>query len=365
MAANAIVTARFEQLLMRAGAAVLGLGMLAALLYAMPGHWVAGAGVVGSAAVVAGASSAIGGGLGFLFGIPKTLQSNGLDGKHVRYLTNTNLEDISDWLTKIIVGVGLVQITRLPGALRSLGGWLGPIFGGGPHAEVFSTVFVCYFAISFFLLLYLWTRSRLRGVLQAAEIDLIDRIEDALDAREDLNAKALSVTERQLNGQTPPTEDELYAAIRTASADWLNQIYWRAEEQRHDTWNTDKQALARTIPVFRALITIDTAGRFYRHFGSLAFALKDSDPPCYAEAINLLTRTISIRGVDKNAGLAMYEWNRAVCRIHHEPGNAKQIVADLQVAYQQLPAGFFDVDNPDPDAQAVGRWLADNGVDLG
>jgi hypothetical protein len=361
-------------MLARAGGAALGLGLLAAVLYAMPGHWVEGAGVVGAAAVTAGAASAIGGALGFLFGIPKTVQSNGLAGRPVRYLTNTNLEDISDWLTKIIVGVGLVQIARLPGALERLGEWLAPLYGGRPHSAAFAIVYVCYFSISAFLLLYLWTRSRLRGVLQAADVDLTEKIEDALSQREDANAKALSVTERQLNGQTPPTQDDLDAAIEEASPDWLVQIYRRAEEQRHETWRTDKAAMARTIPVFRALIALDKKERFYRHFGSLAFALKDSAQPNYKAAVRLLTKTIRIRGVEDNAGLAMYEWNRAVCRIRLDPEFAAgrpsdskrtQLIADdLRIGYGQLPAEFFAQDSPDPDSAAVGRWLALNNITL-
>jgi hypothetical protein len=40
--------------------------------------------------------------------------------KATRYLGNTNLEQVSDWLTKIIVGVGLVQIGRIVPALSKL-----------------------------------------------------------------------------------------------------------------------------------------------------------------------------------------------------------------------------------------------------
>lgn len=49
--------------------------------------------------------------VGFLFGIPKIYQNtSGYDGKiKTGFLVNTNLEQISDWFTKIIVGIGLVQ----------------------------------------------------------------------------------------------------------------------------------------------------------------------------------------------------------------------------------------------------------------
>lgn len=53
--------------------------------------------------------------VGFLFGIPRALQNAGTGGAEAgwgRYSTNTNLEQISDWLTKILVGVGLVELAR-------------------------------------------------------------------------------------------------------------------------------------------------------------------------------------------------------------------------------------------------------------
>ena len=77
---------------------------------------------------VAGASTAVGCMLGFLFGIPRSLQQSTVveqttlrpDGtnearkaaqaaERQAFRSNTSLEEISDWLTKIIIGVGLVQ----------------------------------------------------------------------------------------------------------------------------------------------------------------------------------------------------------------------------------------------------------------
>ena len=73
--------------------------------------------------LLAAASLSVGGLAGFLFGVPRSLQTPvlppvGGDGRSqkqadeiaARYATNTNLEQISDWLTKILVGVGLTQI---------------------------------------------------------------------------------------------------------------------------------------------------------------------------------------------------------------------------------------------------------------
>jgi hypothetical protein len=79
------------------------------------------------------------------------------------YSANTNLEQISDWLTKIIVGVGLVQLTVIPGKLRSLADYLATAFGtpAVPSALVMTIIF--YFGIFGFLLGYLWARIYLKG----------------------------------------------------------------------------------------------------------------------------------------------------------------------------------------------------------
>jgi hypothetical protein len=74
---------------------------------------------------VAVASTMVGALLGFLFGIPRSLQQQAnpatigdteqpSDGKPKlagiqAFRNNTSLEEISDWLTKIIIGIGLVQ----------------------------------------------------------------------------------------------------------------------------------------------------------------------------------------------------------------------------------------------------------------
>src|ERR1700756_3592164 len=51
--------------------------------------------------------------LGFLFGLPRCIEK-AEDPGLLGYLSNTNLLDVSDWLTKIIVGISLVQIGNLP-----------------------------------------------------------------------------------------------------------------------------------------------------------------------------------------------------------------------------------------------------------
>jgi hypothetical protein len=69
---------------------------------------------------------------------------------------NTNLVEISDWLTKMIVGVGLYQLSTIPGKLRSLAGYFANAFGAPPAPLVMAIL--GYFGIFGFLLGYLWAR---------------------------------------------------------------------------------------------------------------------------------------------------------------------------------------------------------------
>jgi hypothetical protein len=73
------------------------------------------------------AASALGTLGGFLFGIPKAnseMHSTGRSRRNL-FLPNTNSEQVSDWLTKIIVSVGLIQFRQIGAALGAVGAAVG------------------------------------------------------------------------------------------------------------------------------------------------------------------------------------------------------------------------------------------------
>jgi hypothetical protein len=94
------------------------------------------------------AFAGIGGLVGFLFGIPRRISqpakapaqaknggatSEGSSSSQTNASdVNTNLEQVSDWLTKIILGAGLTQLTKVPGLMKSLADYLGGAFDGKP-----------------------------------------------------------------------------------------------------------------------------------------------------------------------------------------------------------------------------------------
>jgi hypothetical protein len=114
------------------------------------------------------AALAVGVVVGFLFGIPRRLQREELDpGVGSALLVNTNLEQISDWLTKIIVGVGLVEIGRLGHGLSSLADTID--LGGGTGAHAFALGLLVYALADGFFVSYLWTRIELSAQLVLAD----------------------------------------------------------------------------------------------------------------------------------------------------------------------------------------------------
>lgn len=117
----------------------------------------------GTAVLISGACFSAGALTGFLFAIPKLLQNTNLLPEQIKQdqtviLHNDNLVQISDWLTKIIVGVGLTQLNNIPDGLSAVGKQLGKSFGDGDHGSNIASGCVLYFVVVGFLSAYIWTR---------------------------------------------------------------------------------------------------------------------------------------------------------------------------------------------------------------
>jgi len=143
---------------------------------------------VGSCLIWAISSLIAGIAIGFLFGIPKILQgsqSTGEDKNDLDYKlhVNTNLTEISDWLTKIIVGLGLVKLTKLPPYLASMA----LSFSDGiPVKDKKAAMTVGYGTIIFFSVLgflfgYLITRLFLSKAFVIADKDSLQGVKGQLE----------------------------------------------------------------------------------------------------------------------------------------------------------------------------------------
>lgn len=125
--------------------------------------------------MVAFASGGLGGILGFLFGIPKMADKSSAAEPDAgvavaqRLLFNTNLGQVSDWVTKIVIGLGIAQFDEILDGARWLGGQYAAVFDAGlsPSAAATYGLAVTISAATFsFMLAYLWTTTRLPEVWQ-------------------------------------------------------------------------------------------------------------------------------------------------------------------------------------------------------
>jgi hypothetical protein len=154
--------------------------------------------VLATALLWAMACLTVGAAAGFIFGVPKVLQEAknavvnaaandpkknqaGKTDKPVTpvtpseasarlgYAVNTNLTEISDWLTKIIVGVGLVELKTIPDFIRRVSTPLATSLDpGAPRTAEAAAITVCFTLVGF-LFGYLCTRVFLAGVLYRAD----------------------------------------------------------------------------------------------------------------------------------------------------------------------------------------------------
>lgn len=170
--------------------------------------------ILGVGILVAGASLSCGFLLGFIFGIPRVGDEKQLEKRDSKpddppsptnpshVTSNSNLVEISDWLTKIMVGVGLVELNSIPHKLGKLSYYVGlglrPAQCGqqGSCSDLINSAQVAglaivlfYFSVGF-LGAYVWARlyffKDLRGMIETLRrervIDLIRLAEFSIDS---------------------------------------------------------------------------------------------------------------------------------------------------------------------------------------
>jgi hypothetical protein len=153
-----------------------------------------GATLGGFSLLVALTAFSVSGLLGFLFGVPRggvyfskseaiveagakaetpPESSTATDERAANvFVSNSNLIEVSDWLTKILVGLGLMQLPNIPSALHGLGEWLAKAYRSGLPGSTTSledltvTMAICiviFFACMGFIIGYLETQLWLFG----------------------------------------------------------------------------------------------------------------------------------------------------------------------------------------------------------
>jgi hypothetical protein len=145
---------------------------------------------------------AVGAITGFLFAIPRVVSDSGTQAatasgpaatpvvtasliaevRRHRLAANTNLEQVSDWLTKIIVGVGLIELNKIPGLIDRLALLMTPSFGDRSNSVSVATSVIVLFSAGGFLIGYVTTRSFLPHILQVAEEHAVDSLLSRIDS---------------------------------------------------------------------------------------------------------------------------------------------------------------------------------------
>lgn len=313
--------------------------------------------------LTAAAAFAAGALVGFLFGIPRMVAQSADahpavdDGTpKLLYAPNTNLEQISDWLTKILVGVGLVQLGQVGGAIDSLANGLQDGLGE-PNGHAVAVMLLISFAIAGFLSSYLFTRMRLQSALEP--------LREALKKQEEDLTSALPMVRAQLDpsGETDPTLAELSKALYAASSGIRDEAFYLARNQRRSNWrgeesHEEKRLVDLVIPVFEVLIGLDEKKEFHRNHAELGYAQKDKEHPTdddYGHARANLTEAIKRRGDGFKARFPLYEFNRAFATIKLGLPEQEQICDDLTVA-AATKVGLEAI----ADTKEVRDWLAAN-----
>jgi hypothetical protein len=350
-------------------------------------HWVYGivAKTAGVGILFAGSAFIVGALLGFLFGFPPApsssspgVQTSGAQPKSQglpasngtagpppsSVFQNTNLQEISDWLTKVIVGASLVELTKLPPALDQFVTYIAiginPYDPSGP--------------VALFILVYFWSCGLLYGYLWT-------RFEIVTDAHPpDHDSEALAAVGRWLSQPPSPKDEEDRAAmmnsIKAASVGARMKIFLDAEKHRQ---TSTEDVNARALPVFQALVEGDIQEIFHRNRGQFALALmgrkKDPKDPVtskgdWSRALDLLNDAIRIRDRFREPDWREYELARAVCRIHLDaqfnqqpkqktaPEALKTIQADLDRSAAVPPEGRKLIDSEDATTKesAITTW---------
>lgn len=230
--------------------------------------------------LLAAASVVAGWLLGLLFGIPRSLSrpqpaagrapGSGSDGTSSTTSdvprpsrTNTNLEDVSDWLTKTIVGLGLANLYLIPGYAWRKSGQIGAQIFASSSGQSLVLLIATYFAIGGFWIGYIGTRTMITLLF-----DVVDRsfdskaVADAADpanlqldptsgtikpATDGLLEADQQLLGRPLQSMSSPTELAAWGAAKARSGEWGTALAILAEAAKSAPGDAAIKKLLSTV----------------------------------------------------------------------------------------------------------------------
>jgi hypothetical protein len=272
--------------------------------------------------------------LGLRFGVPRTLARPGTNppppqagaapgaaDAAAASRVNTNLEDISDWLTKTIVGVGLTQLLAAPTFLWSAAGKINAAgFAWGSYGQLLALGLFFYFAPGGFWLGYVGTRTILTKLFDSidrpspasvAEAGKAENLKLDPTARRVVPASdGLAEADRVLLGTplqaiTTPKEMAAWGAAKARSGDLaagqtaLEEAY---KMTPNDTAIRDQLATVYVAAGRRADADRLTPSNAVNEVAVLN-ALYEKEPEGFTRAITLGEQLAARPGADRNASL--------------------------------------------------------------
>jgi hypothetical protein len=332
-------------------------GCFFVISYATLLHWpnvVAGfvaafVGLMGS-----GAALLLGGLIGFLFGVPHLdsnaeaspsvkpgSRKNGGESSGPAYMPSTSLEQISDWLTKIIVGIGLVEFKDIGTALDRVGRQLQEGMGDPSGKNAFSVGLILYFLICGFTFGFLWSRLYLVGWFREADAveslrGRVSKIEQRQRSDDETMAFLLGLINSDEDSATP--EDDIKRAVSEASAAARQQIFQSAHDASAKFGDKTQSINFKVIlAILRARVESDKDGAHFEYRGELSYALSRKRPPDIVEAEKQMSEAIRLRDAGRHRGWRYYEMRRARYLAQLDPENSdpairEKIMRDLRAA---------------------------------
>ncbi|MFK7754562.1 MAG: hypothetical protein AB8B51_18685 [Sedimentitalea sp.] len=290
-----------------------------------------------TALLLAAASVFVGGLIGFLFGIPISSRPGGAENDATSdnsFGHNTNLEQVSDFLTKILIGVTLTQFNDIFSALGIFANDVAPAFlpgslGTARTLRAVAMAYIIFFAVSGFLFGYLWSRVELTQMFNNMFSRIQQKVKSTLDETEQRSLDDIRLqgeVEDYLTGASKLDDTQLKnlrLRIRGSDRASRTRLFFTARRHRLNTridhgdvrvpGSTD--AMERAALIFEELIAV-APEEFHRNHGQLGYLLKDQAAPDYKQAQICLRKAIDLRGEARVHGHTTYEMSLAECLVN-------------------------------------------------
>lgn len=242
---------------------------------------------------------------GCLFGMPKRNPD-----ENSNYELNNSLVEISDWLTKIIVGLGLVNLMKIPGYLSSIGQYVSSASGiESKGVDVYTICLVLFFGVLGLYLGYNYMRLVLSRLYKESDDKMLQK---ELEEKTEVNKSLLhyinqsdqpieelqenmirDVTTNQENVDRTSIEKKINRMVKIAEARTLKGLLRKNNDPQKGMWggksiNNNRQIQAtvsdRTLGLFHITLRVSSTDPVNSPFEDgevVLFALHDSfgDPP--------------------------------------------------------------------------------------